>query len=365
MSEPYRIAMVTGHFLPFAGGVESHVEQIARILVEDGHHLEVLTQSDDPNWPAVELIDGIVVRRYRVPVPSKNLAVSPSLCLDLRRRQADYDVVHAHGYHSFAPLAATIARCRALVFTPHYHGTGHSTFRKALHKPYRTVGSRIVKASQRVICVSKAEARLLERHFPDVAERVRVIPNGVDRAALDAADPMPCSGTLVVSAGRLETYKHVDKTIVAMAELPDEFNLVVTGDGPERRQLETLTNDLGLQDRVKLLGRVDVSELYRWYQRADVYVSMSTNEAMPVTIVEMLATGARVVASDIPAHRDIRERTRGAIAIVPVAVTAPALASAIRSAALASPSEDQDIPTWRDVADRTLSVYREAMGREG
>jgi glycosyltransferase involved in cell wall biosynthesis len=214
-----------------------------------------------------------------------------------------------------------------------------------------------------VICVSRAEADLLERHFPNVKDRVRVVPNGVDRGELDAADPMPWPGVLVVSAGRLETYKHVDKTVAAMRELPEDFTLIVTGDGPERARLEALVADFGLSGRVKLLGRVDVAELYRWYKRADVYVSMSTNEAMPVTIVETLAAGARVVASDIPAHRDIRARTRGAITITPVEVTAADLAFAIRAAAESAPSPDQDVPTWRDVADQTLQVYREAMSR--
>jgi glycosyltransferase involved in cell wall biosynthesis len=174
---------------------------------------------------------------------------------------------------------------------------------------------------------------------------------------------MAWPGVLLVSAGRLETYKHVDKTVAAVAELPDEFTLIVTGDGPERPRLEALIAQLKLQERVRLLGRVDVKELYRWFKRADVYVSMSTNEAMPVTIVETLAAGARVVASDIPAHRDIKERTRGAIRITPVQVTTADLAAAIRAAADAPPSSDQEVPTWREVANRTLDVYREAMER--
>lgn len=361
MSKHYRVAMVTGHFLPFAGGVESHVEQIARLLVDDGHSVDIFTQSDDPSWPSTEIIDGMVVRRHHVPIPSSSLAVSPSLCLDLNMRRDDYDVIHTHGYHSFAPLASTIARSQPMVFTPHYHGTGHSPFRKLLHRPYRVLGARIICASRCIICVSAAEAHLLQSHFPAATERIRVVPNGVDRTMLDAAQPMPWEGNLVISAGRLESYKHVDKTVAAMAQLPEDYTLVVTGDGPESERLAQLVASLGLAQRVRLLGRIDVADLYRWYQRADVYVSMSTNEAMPVTIVEMLAAGTRVVASDIPAHRDIKQRTRGAITIAPVEVSPADLAAAIRAAAATAPSADQDIPTWREVTDRTVEIYEDAL----
>ena len=363
MSERYRVAFVAGHYYPSVGGVESHIEQIARLFARDGHSVEVLTQRHDRSWPRVERLDGVLIRRYSVPIPSRTLAVAPALWWQLLRRRHEFDVIHAHGYHTFAPLAAACADCQPLVFTPHYHGTGHSPFRKLLHKPYRRLGAFIVRRSCRVICVSRAEARLLESHFPFASDRIRVVPNGVDRELIDAAEPMQLSGRLVMSTGRLESYKHVERTVAAVAQLPDEFTLVVTGDGPERRRLENLATALGQQHRIRFLGRLDVAELYRWYRRADVFVSMSTNEAMPVTIVEMLAAGARVIASDIPAHRDIAERTRGAITIVPVEVAAADLASAIRSAAEASPASDQDVPTWREVADATLAVYREAMGR--
>ena len=79
---------------------------------------------------------------------------------------------------------------------------------------------------------------------------------------------------------------------------------------------------------------------------------------MPVTILELLASGARVVASDIPAHRDIRARTAGAITLVPLDADPATLASALGHA-LNEPSPSvQQIPTWDEVTTRTLDVYR-------
>ena len=357
-----RIAMVCKHYAPFGGGVESHVEEIAKRLADRGETVEILTHHDDPGLPDVEVRDGVVVRRHKVLVPSLHFAVSPALLATLARQRHGYDVVHAHGYHSSAPLAATLARASPLVFTPHYHGTGHSPLRKAIHVPYRAVGRVIAARSQRIICVSRAEADLFLTHFPSARPRVTVIPNGVDLARITEAQPYPTAGAVVVTGGRLQSYKQVDRIIEAMALTPSELRLVVTGDGPERGALEALVDERGLRERVRFIGRVETERLYRWYASAEVFCSMSSNEAMPVTILELLAAGARVVASDIPAHRDIRDRTGGSITLVPLDAEPEVLADAL-ARALKEPSEPgQRIPTWDEVTTRTLDVYRELAG---
>jgi glycosyltransferase involved in cell wall biosynthesis len=359
-----RIAMVCAHYAPFTGGVESHVEEIARRLAARGETVEVLTHHDEPGQPAAEDRDGVLVRRHKVPVTSQHFALSPALWATLARERRRYDVVHAHGYHSAAPLAAAMAGVAPLVFTPHYHGTGHSPFRKAVHIPYRAAGARIAARSGRIICVSGAEADLFLRHFPAARPRVTVIPNGVDLDRITSAEPLPDAGTVVITGGRLQSYKQVDRVIEAMALTPPGLRLVITGDGPERLALEALTDRRALRGKVQFLGRADTGLLYRWYASAAVFCSMSSNEAMPVTILELLAAGARVVASDIPAHRDIRDRTGGAITLVPLDASPRVLAAALEYALGEPVAAGQRIPTWDEVTAQTLGVYRGLVSTE-
>lgn len=357
-----RIAMVSAHYAPFAGGVESHVEEIAKRLADRGETVEVLTHRDDPGLPDVELRDGVLIRRHKVPVTSRHFGVSPAVWAALVRHRRRYDIVHAHGYHSAAPLAATMAGASPLVFTPHYHGTGHSPLRKAIHVPYRAAGTAIAARSKRIICVSRAEADLFLRHFPLARPRLTVIPNGADLGRIIAAEPFPDAGPVVITGGRLQSYKQVDRIVEAMALTPPELRLVVTGDGPERGALEALTGERGVHEKVSFIGRVETDLLYRWYASTEVFCSMSSNEAMPVTILELLAAGARVVASDIPAHRDIRDRTAGAITLVPLDADPATLAGALARAMNERPAPAQRIPTWDEVTTRTLDVYRELAG---
>ena len=355
-----KICFVAAHYAPFVGGVETHVERIAAHLATQGDDVTVLTQIDDASELSDEPIDGVHVKRFAVPLPSRHFAVSPALFRSLRIGRGTFDVVHAHGYHSAAPLLATMAGTRPLIFTPHYHGTGHSAFRKSLHVPYRRIGSRIAAATSRVICVSESERSLFVSHFPAAAAKTKIIPNGVDLDRLMAARPKPIKKRLVMSAGRLETYKHVELTINAFAYMSDEYQLVVTGDGPERRRLEEITEELELERKISFLGRIDVEDLYRWFRNTQVFVSMSTNEAMPVTVLEMLACGARVVVSDIPAHRDLKARFGDSLTLVSPATPASQLALRIMAAAEAK-LDVPLVPTWAEVAATTRSVYEEAL----
>jgi glycosyltransferase involved in cell wall biosynthesis len=351
--------MVSAHYAPFAGGVESHVEEIAKRLAGQGETVEVLTHHDDPGLPDTEIREGVLVRRHKVPVTSQHFGLSPAVWATLVRERRRYDVVHAHGYHSSAPLAAALAGVSPLVFTPHYHGTGHSPFRKAIHIPYRAAGAGIVARSKRVICVSRAEADLFLTHFPAARTRVTVIPNGVDLGRITGAQPFPDAGAVVITGGRLQSYKQIDRIVEAMALTPRGRRLVVTGDGPERAALEALADQRGIREKVRFLGRVDTDLLYRWYASAEVFCSMSSNEAMPVTILELLAAGARVVASDIPAHRDIRDRTAGTITLVPLDASPEVLAAALEYALDETATPGQRIPTWDEVTAQTLEVYHD------
>jgi glycosyltransferase involved in cell wall biosynthesis len=351
-----RIAYIAPRYIPYTGGVQTHVAQLARRAAAHGYQVEVLTQESDRRLPAVEVIDGATVRRFPVWSPGQTYTMAPGLWAYLVRYHTRYDVVHAHSYHAVPALGAALAGCRPLVFTPHYHGTGHSRPRRWLHVPYRAVGAAIFSRSSRVICVSDAEAALVRRHFPPVAGRVTVIPNGVDVIALREAVPYPEERTVILSVGRLEAYKNVHLPIQALTHLDATFVLRVIGDGPARPALDDLVTRLGLRERVQFLGRVDESRLHRWFRTAAVHVGMSSHEAFGIALREALAAGCGVVAADIPACREIARGTGSpAVALVPLDARPVVLARVIRGTQVTGMPQ---LLSWDEVAAQTHSVYR-------
>lgn len=368
-----RVALVTTAFAPAVGGVEHHVGRLAAGLVAAGDDVTVLTHrlsEDDPEHEVRD--DGVRVRRFPQVVSATDYRWSAVLLRHLWQHRDRYDVVHAHSYHALAALNATLSGARPLVFTPHYHGTGHTRFRALLHTPYRLLGRQIVRRSQALICVSEGEADLVRADFPWAADQIVVIPNGAQRPtpSAQAAARSAVTSRDVVTVGRLVEYKGVDRLVAAVPHLPQDVRLVVVGDGPDRERLAALAEQAGVASRVRLLGRVDDDDLAAALTRGGVVASLSRHEAFGLCLADGLAAGAPVVASDIPAHREVL-RLAGLAAqdvetsLVPAGTdgddphtNAPALAAAL-SAALerGRSTAASPLPTWTEVVDRTRAVY--------
>ena len=356
-----RVALVTPLYRPAIGGVETHVEQLATGLAAAGHDVEVLTQAHDSALPAQEEHAGVLVRRFAAATNAEHYRFAPGLVRFLARRAGSWDLLHAHNYHALPALMAALTRRGVFVLTPHYHGTSQSSFRDLLHRPYRIAGTLMMRRASKVIAVAPSEAALLERHFPRVREKLAIVPNGVDGPAIAAAQPFETGDSKVVLvAGRLADYKRVDTTIRAVDQLDARYVLRVSGDGPMRPGLQALVRELGAEGRVEFLGRIERGELYRWFRTAEVFVTMSEIEALGITVLEALAGGARVVASDIPAHRDAAALGGNGVRLIPPAASPRELAAAIEEA---PPSDTpvERIPTWHEILERTLAVYDEAI----
>jgi len=358
-----RVAMVTPSYAPRMGGVETHVQAIAARLPGLGVDVEVLTQGRD----RAERRDpgAVTVRTFPSVVPSDAYPVAPGLWAWLHAARHDFDLVHVHGYHGIAALAGASATSLPVVFTPHYHGGGHTRFARVLHLGYRHAGSWVFSHASRVVAVSAAEAGLVGDHHPRVAGKLRVIPNGVDVAELMDAAPFPTTVPVVVSVGRLLAYKHVEVAVAAMARVEAACELVVVGDGPERPRLERAARSTPA--RVRVLGPVDDAQRRRWQRSADVVVSLSEHEAFGLTLLEGLAVGARAVATDIPAHREVAGLSGAADAVTFVSTPPdPGEVGAAIGRALAQrrltvlPAR---VWTWDAVAEATRLVYEEALER--
>ena len=365
MSRSLRIAYAVNRFHPSSGGVETHVERLSRELVAAGHQVTILTHDHWGDQPAHDVLDGIEIRRFGLPVKSQHLAVSPNLGRHLAKSSGQYDLVHAHSYHDSPALFAAELWDGPFVFTPHFHGNSESWVRNLIHTPYRLVGKRIISRADRVICVSGAESELVARTFPDALGKIDVISNGVDVDRLRAAEmsPEPDGRRLLLAAGRLDHYKQVDRIVSAMPYLKDDFVLKITGDGPAREQLEELIARHGLQADVHLLGRVPQDTLASLYRTASCLVSMSTHEAQGIVLLEALAAGTRVLASAIPAHVDVGRQAGGSVALAPVDAHPHTLATMVRDVC-ADERPDVFIPSWPEVALQTAMLYERLLGSE-
>ena len=160
-----------------------------------------------------------------------------------------------------------------------------------------------VRQSAVVITVSEAlRRRLLELGAP--ADKVRTLRNGVDLDFFSPADceaarrAIGCERFTLLSVGRLVAGKGHELVIRALALMPDA-GLIIVGEGPLCGQLETVARECGVTDRVRFTGALAPPMVREHYRAADVLILASQSEGMPNVVLEALACGTPVIATDV------------------------------------------------------------------
>ncbi len=349
-----KIAQVCPRYKPHIGGVETVVEEVGRRLAAKGHDVSVVTTDPPRALPREEIIDGVRVHRFPAYAPGDAYYFSLSLRRYLRRQS--YDVVHAHGYHAFPALFATVALERKFVFNPYYHGRGHTPFRDRLLRAYRVAGEKTFRDADAVVCNSEFERGLVCRDFPAYCAKSRVITPGINKREFEGLAPYPKDTKILLYAGRLEEYKGVQHAVDALPYLPG-YRLVVIGRGPYKTELKRRVEGAGLAGRVKFLEGLMRTELLRWYATADAFVLLSSFESYGITVAEALAAGTPCI---VARSSSLAEFVDGGLCRgVDLPVSAEKLAAEVQR--VARVPYRKEILDWDEAAERMLSVYREGL----
>ncbi len=354
------VSLVSPGFPPQLGGVEVVVGHLADKLSGYGHQVTVYAQRR--RGSSFRAARDYPVHWFADWTGSRQFPVAPGLVRALWQDRSTFDVIHAHSFHAVpAMMAATVPRV-PLVFTPHLLASGGTRVASTMHIVYDPLARLLFRRAGKVTCVSAAEAELLLRRYPFVEPRLSVVPLGTDIGALLAAEPFDADRPVILVAGRLEAYKHVDTAIRAFARMRDKDpQLVVCGTGPHRPALERLVLELGIARGVSFLGQVSQEELRRWQRTATVTLSLSAMECFGLVLLEAAIAGSRVVASDIPAHAELAHRMgriddRMALVASDVASAAAALDHQVERGRLAM-LRDRSFD-WSATAQRFEAIYR-------
>jgi glycosyltransferase involved in cell wall biosynthesis len=278
--------------------------------------------------PREETRHGLRVLHPRFPVlPKIGMEVAPWLLYramvpHLKRLLAEgatFDAIDAHYVYPDGVAAVWLGQRFGLPVVITARGTDVNLIpRYAL--PRRLIQGAIAGASALITVSSALRDALLDLGAP--ANKVTVLRNGVDTALFrppadrDAArQALGLTGPALVSVGGLIERKGHHRTIEAMAALPG-FTLLIAGEGPEHARLTALIERFGLRDRVRLLGPVPHATLPEVYGAADASVLASSREGWANVLLESMACGTPVVASNIWGNPEVVQ-TRDAGLIAP------------------------------------------------
>jgi glycosyltransferase involved in cell wall biosynthesis len=357
-----KIALVASSYLPRPDGFERHVGKLAGALARSGVQVQVLTQDASRKLPRVFNLDGVLVRRFHVPMGAGHGAVAPGLWEALRRGARAFDLAHVHTPHpSFAAALMRVGPSRK-VFTP------HAPMRLLLRWPHMRVTRSVVEHAAMTLCTSIADSELLAERIPSAADRISELVGGVEADAIATAQPYPHPGVVVLALGPLERRTRIDRAIGAMASLSDPYHLVVAGGGSSAFRLAAHAEDLRVSPRVEFIGPVRDAERYRWLRTAGVLVALSDQATSGIEVAEAISAGIPVVATDIPVHREAVARSGGAGATFVSAEGSPLeVADAIELAIRPRPGVLAPAPvsSWDAVAAATLMIYAHSANGHG
>ena len=302
-----RIGMVCPYSFDVPGGVQSHVLQLADVMHHRGHEVSVLAPASPEAHGS--LPNYVVSGGKAVPIPYNGsvarLRFGPATHRLVKKwlRQGEFDVLHLHEPNapSLSMLALNIAE-GPIVATFHTSTTKSLTL--SVFEPFlRPMHEKIVG---RIAVSDLARRWQMEALGSDAVE----IPNGVDVASFGVAprlDGYPRPGKSVLFLGRFdEPRKGMAVLLGALPALVERFadiEILVVGRGDE----DELRSEAGpLASHLRFLGQVDDADKASAMRSADVYCAPNTGgESFGIVLVEAMAAGTAVVASDLDAFRRV------------------------------------------------------------
>ncbi len=373
-----KIAMVSPYDFSWPGGVNVHVTQLSAELRLRGHEVTVIAPGTLVSAPDQCGAHGNFIPMGRsVPLSAggSTARVTLSWWLWPRVRQLmareRFDLVHVH--EPLAPLLPlmVLQHSNAVnVGTFHAFSDGQQLYRwsrYALRTWHRRLHGRIA--------VSEAARTFVAPHFPQ--RQYRVIPNGINFQRFASANPLPelrDDRKNILFVGRKDERKGLRYLLEAFALLLEsrrDLRLVVVGPGEPDRACEAWIGAISRVDRdmVRLTGPVSDEELPRYYASADVFCSPAIGgESFGIVLLEAMAGGAAVVASNIAGYRDVVTHECNGLLAPPrdPAAIAAAIARMIDNAGLAGRLSNAGKQVaqhhrWQRVASEVEDYYQHCM----
>ena len=360
---PLRILLATARYLPDRGGTEIHTHEVAKRLAALGADVTILSTA--PHGPFQrESHDGVLrIILVRAWPPGRDYYLAPELVRIVRRGETD--ILHCQGYHTFvAPLAMLSALSAKIPYVVTLHSGGHSSRLRQAIRPAQALALRplLFRANQ-LIASSRFEAELFARRTRITLERFIVIPSGVD-LPVTAPEPLAPGPPLLLSIGRLESYKGFHRIIEALPALERArpgVRLRLVGDGPYEPNLRKLADDLGVAHMLEI-GTVPADrrdEMARLLQRAACVLMLSEYESQGLAIQEALGLGRPLVVSDNSALQDLGRHPN--VRMLGSQATSDDVAGAVLELLDAPLVTPPAVFTWDECTRALLDVYLDKL----
>lgn len=365
------ILMVSNEFPPNVGGLQTHVYELSRALVQLGHRVKVVCRRDNDSLPATEMLAGIAVERLAL--PNNHLLYDWKLARHLRGlvNTEGFEISHVHGMR---PLNASYKLPVPTVFTNHT-----SSFVRRANGSAKLRNKMCEQLAQAATVLTPSEILAEKTRAVGYQGPITFLANGVDNkmfspgpSSLRDSLGIPEDAFVIAIACRLVPVKGVRFLAQAVAAIDDpRLHLVVAGDGAERADIEQILTSMRNNGRAHMLGAVENGEMPNIYRGANASALPSLMEATSIAGLEAMACGLPLIGSRVGGIPHIVDDGVTGFLVTPESVDE--LKAAIEGM-LANPEHCQAMGraasarvaecfTWNHLAGQVLAQYQAALDK--
>lgn len=354
-----KILMPALHYYPVVGGIETWTRNIAEGVSKNAEVFVVTGRVKDQ--PRQERLGKLRIIRTSF-FSLKNLSHSPLIytlfllpfiffrSLILIKKEK-IDILHCQGFLSSVlgfclsgitgiPYVATVQRLE----------TRRNSFKNFIYR-------------NAAVCIGASRA--IEKYFKEIGcKKVEVVPNGIDLERYKNLARKPHAGFVVMTVARLEKVKGIEYLIRAVKD----FQLLIIGDGSERKSLESLVETLKLKERVRFLGEIPNSKIPEYLAGADCFVLPSLKEGFGIVILEAQAAGIPVVGTNVGGILDLIEDGKtgllvdsGNAAQIQEAIAKIRSDSEFARNLVEGAQKNLIKYNWQDISDKVYQIYQQVL----
>lgn len=367
-----RIFQAIAHYPPKIGGAQQRVKDLSERLAKKGHQVEVFTS--DIGCPKDKQIKSIKNIKIHY-LPAKEIAHTPiihSLYKELMKIPQD-SIVHVHIAQAYVPeVVYRVCKKKNIPYIAHIRGNPEpsSFIGKLILNPYKKIFlSKVLRNAYKIIALNEDYRNLFSKLYKIDKSKFVVIPNATDFRIIKNKN-LHFNSKLknILFVGRLTDEKNVESIIQALSLLKDKFiKFKIAGSGEYKQKLINLVKELKLNKRVIFLGELNRNDLYNEYLRSDLVLLPSKYECFSSVLLEAMATGTPIIASDIPGTRNvIKNGYNGLLVKHTPEKIAEAIEKLIKNPKLREKLARNGLKevkkySWDKIVEQTEKVYEEVL----
>jgi len=307
------LSIYTNYF-PSEGGIQRVIKNLNENLVNRGHNVTVLCLHNGKM--ECEKISGVNVIR----IGGKRFFLEYSIAFkeyinkntELLKKS---DIIHIHGYHNLFSwqairLMKKLGFSNKVIYTPHSIGQGSNIKSNFLLRIFRIFSKSNFMIPQKVVCISNYEKQYILKIFPNISNKIILIPNGINFKIPDKPiiKKIDCNDIKLLFVGRIVPHKGLLYIIKMIPIFNQKFNgrisLTIIGRGNYQTQLERYVKSRQIQN-ISFIGQIsDMGELEQYYKNSDIHILLSQSESYGLVVAEALANGLISIVSNNSALKE-------------------------------------------------------------